>query len=36
MGLLSQVTEQFALKRNGVGGVRALLWKNLSKLVQFL
>src|SRR5574340_1187228 len=25
-----------ALRRNGVGGVGALLWKNLSKLPQFL
>jgi len=25
-----------ALRRSGVGGVRALLWKNLSKVTQFL
>jgi hypothetical protein len=25
-----------ALRTNGVGGVRALAWKNLSKLPQFL
>jgi len=25
-----------ALRRSGVGGIRALLWKNLSKVTQFL
>ena len=25
-----------ALRRSGVGGIRALVWKNLSKMTQFL
>lgn len=34
--LLKSREDLRALRRNGVGGVGALLWKNLSKIPQFL
>ena len=34
--LLKSREDLGALRRNGVGGVGTLLWKNLSKLPQFL
>jgi len=37
MRILRKSSEDYAaLRRNGVGGVGALVWKNLSKLPQFL
>lgn len=34
--LLKSQEDYRALKTNGIGGIRALIWKNLSKLPQFL
>ncbi len=35
--IVRKSSEDFrALKSNGVGGIGALIWKNLSKLPQFL